>query len=236
MNRRAFLGGSLLGSLGLAASWRVGYDTPRVVTIPTGVDETLPCPSLFTIDQLQKYPRLARFYADEYAQTDSQDRNVALYIQSIVHMAKAYGVAPAITSVDEFLSLDRAQCGDYAQVQLLLNRQYGLTSRRMGFADGWHTWIEVEINGAFELFDSTSNVWISQPMSALLAGADRRYRMLYAPALDPDAPPIYRAHLQEGLYPGYYDVAALRRRLPFLGKERGVSLPGIERSTADPAE
>lgn len=209
MNRRHFL--ALGGfAVSVAASWRLGSEAAHSSLTPTGADaicEKRP------LAPLAHYQRLA--FPDA--------RQAALYAMQAVHREKPYGVTQGASTVDEFLKLERSECGTYTRVQDQVSQYYGLTTRRVRFTDSWHGFLEIEIGGTWEVFDSTANVWIDKPMEVLLTGEPRRYSMYYSPIFDPDAPDVYRAHLREG-----WNVPALRARLPFLGLERGITFPPLD--------
>ena len=184
----------------------------------------LPIPPLAEIAPTGDVQDVVSYYqshADELAGLfGDAERAPAFFAMYIVHLAKPYGTAPTVLTLPEFMKLTFAQCGDYAPVQEEISRALGLTARYIGFTNSFHGWVEVQINGQWEIFDSTTNVWINQPMEALLRGVPRSYRMFYAPALDMSAPDIYRDHLRK-----WYNAPALRARLPYFGLEWGLIYP-----------
>lgn len=245
MNRRTFLK-ALPASVGLAASWRIGYaggSAPQQFTIPTGVDTLapkLPIPTLLKIaptgdiDDVRDYwhnyeTELKGMFADE-------DRAAALFAMYLVAIAVPYGVQPMCINGDvpycthatlaEYVHLQRAHCGIYARVQAEVSRALGLTARVVEFTDGWHGVCEVMIGKHYEVFDSTVNVWLNQPLEALVAGTTRLTFPYYTPILDMSAPDVFRAHIAEG-----YDVLTLRRREPWFGLELGTHFAPIEVAT-----
>lgn len=152
--------------------------------------------------------RLAFLFAE-----DSDERARALFGMYIIHMAAPYNATP-ITPVTflDFVHTPTAHCGIYAQAQAQLYTALGLRWHNVIVDNGWHGLIEAEIDGAWEVFDSTSNVWVSVGVEQLLSGAVREYRAFYAPVEDRAAPDVYRDHLQAG-----FSVPELRGGLPLWG-------------------
>ncbi len=147
-------------------------------------------------------------------------RAKALFAMYTVHISKPYGVAPMVPDLADFEALDRAHCGDDELAQRQISNALGLTTRALAFTNFWHGWLEVQIAGHWEIFDSTTNIWIDQPMDALLNGAPRSFRNFYTPVFDLNAPDIYRQHLYEGYsvpelwgVEPYFGLGALQKRL-----------------------
>lgn len=86
----------------------------------------------------------------------------------------------------------------------------GLEWRSVEFV-GEHTWLEVRVSGEWEIFDATTNVWISRGIEGLQAGEPREFRGFYTPMLDSTRPDA-RLHIEEG-----YNMQRLRARMPLLG-------------------
>jgi hypothetical protein len=137
-------------------------------------------------------------------------RLAGLYAMYVTHISHPYGVAAAPGSLQEHLTRERAHCGTYTFAQYRLAQALGLTVRSVEFV-GEHAWVEVSVDGNWEIFDATTNVWISRPIEALLAGEAREFRALYTPMLDIQRPEA-RLHLAEG-----YNMPRLRQRMPTLG-------------------
>ena len=221
----------ITGVLVFAAGAHAGFNAVPLPLTPTGAQALVPPLPIPPLAEIAPTGDVAEVVAYWNANADpltalfaDEARAKALFAMYIVHVAVPYGeTTPPPYTFAEYTGRDRAHCGVYTFVQREISQALGLTVRGYEFTDGFHGWLEVEINGAWELFDSTGNIWINQPMSALLAGAPREYRMFYAPALDDDAPAVYHAHLSEG-----YNVPAFRARLPFLGLEPGVTFPAFQ--------
>lgn len=141
----------------------------------------------------------------------------ALFAMYIVHTTTPYGETDAPRTVDGLLASEFAQCGVYAGAQHEVNAALGLTDRQLSLDGGWHGLIEAEIDGVWEVFDSTTNVWISIGAADMAAGAARRYRALYSPLADAERPDA-RQHRAQG-----YDAALLRALQPYWGI--GVNAP-----------
>jgi hypothetical protein len=159
----------------------------------------------------------------------------ALFAMYTVHIAKPYGESMPAVTLDQYILLSRAHCGIYTPVQQQISEALGLETRNMYFTDGWHGWLEVNINGQWEIFDSTTNTWINRGMSAMLSSEPRQYKFYYTPVLDRSALAVFRAHLQEGPRPGYYSTPSLRATMPFFGLDPDVEYPplGILCETCD---
>lgn len=151
--------------------------------------------------------------------TESNDQRLrALYGMYIVHMAAPYNVVTRDwegEGIRAFADGATAACGVYSQAQGHIYDALGLRWRQIEVDRTWHTLIEAQINGEFEVFDSTANVWTSEPIERLLQGTARRWRTFYTPILDANADDIYRAHIIES--DGYYNVIGLRAGLPLWG-------------------
>lgn len=150
---------------------------------------------------------------------ESNDQRLrSLYGMYIIHMAAPYNVVPRDwegEGIRAFAGGATAACGVYSQAQGRVYTALGLRWRQVVVDNGWHTLIETEISGHFEVFDSTSAVWVNQPVERLLQGTERHYRAFYTPSLDANTSDIYRAHIIES--GGYYSVPELRGGLPLWG-------------------
>lgn len=145
----------------------------------------------------------------------NDERTRALFGMYIIHLAVPYNTVDwdyQRATLLEFVNAGTAHCGAYAVAQSHVYTALGLRWRNVIVDNGWHGLIEAEISGNYEVFDSTSAVWINQPVERILQGVERHYRAYYTPALDANADPVYRAHLQAG-----YSVPELRAGLPLWG-------------------
>ena len=128
----------------------------------------------------------------------------------VSHISQPYGETPEIPeNLLQFTKQQRGHCGTYPVAQREINSALGLVWRELADS-GWHGWIEVKIDRNWEIFDSTVNVWLDQPVETLLSGRPRQYRMFYTPMADINRPDA-RLHLQEGPYG--YNMPNLRQRV-----------------------
>jgi hypothetical protein len=139
------------------------------------------------------------------------ERLKALYTMHIVHISHVYGVRLAPPSLLTYLSAENSHCGMYSRYQAQILDAFGMTWRIFMHNAAEHAWIEVLIDGQWETFDATVNVWISIGGFELVEGKARTYRLFYTPMNDlarPDA----RAHFLVG-----YNMPRLRLWMPELG-------------------
>lgn len=160
-------------------------------------------------------------YADQLATTFNEANDArlrGLFGMYIVHQAQPYNVAPpdweTYTLLD-FLNAKAAHCGLYALAQSYIYTALGLRWQNIIVDGGWHGLLQADIDGQWETFDSTSNVWLSVGVPELISGAARRYRAFYTPVWDASADEVYRQHYTES--GGYYSVPDLRAGLPVWG-------------------
>lgn len=146
----------------------------------------------------------------------NETRLRAFYVMYIVHISHPYGVVdnPAETLLGYIRDQLLSNCQYQAEWQGVISTALGLHWRAVRFADGSHGWIEVDIDGQWELFDSTTNAWLSQSAEQLAQGVARTYRWFYTPILDVNYPEARRHYLDSH---GYYDVLALRQNMVNLG-------------------
>ncbi len=136
----------------------------------------------------------------------------------LVHVSEPYGTMPTgweAYTLDQLLAADAMHCGGYARAQGMIYTALGLRWHEIGVDGGWHGLIEAEIDGAWETFDATTNVWASISVGGLIGGLPREYRQFYTPVWDMHADDIYRRHYVES--GGYYSVPDLRAGLPQWG-------------------
>lgn len=147
--------------------------------------------------------------------SDNEQRTRALFGMYIVHLAVPYNEVARNWEGEtllDFLHGETAHCGAYAQAQQAVYDALGLRWRNIVVDGGWHGLIEAQIGANFEVFDATSNVWVSEPIERLLDGIAREYRAFYTPITDASVSDVYRAHLEAG-----YSVPELRAGLPYWG-------------------
>lgn len=136
----------------------------------------------------------------------------------LVHVSQPYGTMPSgweDYTLDQLLAADAMHCGGYARAQGMIYTALGLRWHNVIVDGGWHGLIEAEIDGAWETFDATNNIWLSVSVGGLIGGLPREYRQFYAPVWDKQADQRYRQYaLESG---EYYSVPDLRVGPPLWG-------------------
>ncbi len=129
---------------------------------------------------------------------DNEQRTRALFGMYLVHVAVPYNRVERdpVTLID-FVNAETAHCGTFARAQSQVYTALGLRWRNIVVDDGWHGLVEAEIDGRWETFDATNNLWLSVSVEELIAGAPRSWRTFYTPHTDAHAPDTYRAHLAD---------------------------------------
>jgi hypothetical protein len=141
-----------------------------------------------------------------------------LFGMYLVHVSQPYGSMPSgweQYTLSQFLQADEAHCGGYALMQGMIYTALGLRWNNVIVDGSWHGLIEAEIDGAWETFDATTNVWASISVGGLIGGLPREYRQFYTPVWDMHADDIYRQHYVES--DGYNSVPDIRAGLPQWG-------------------
>jgi hypothetical protein len=142
---------------------------------------------------------------------DNDTRLAGIFSMYVVHISTVYGETTYPASFLEYLTQPRAHCGTYSIAQAHIAQALGLTWRMWELTSGWHGWVEILVDGQWEIFDATTNQWISRSGLELLAKEPREYRSFYTPLLDIDRQDA-RLHLHEG-----YNMEQFRIDLPGLG-------------------
>lgn len=142
---------------------------------------------------------------------DNPARLAGIFSMYLVHISTIYGVVQVFpSSLNEYLNDPRAHCGTYTWAQMQIADALGLTWRTVEFV-GEHAWLEIKVDGNWEVFDGTTNTWLSIGVDQLMQGLPREYRQFYTPLLDPNRPDA-RWHMAEG-----YNMQALRQKMPGVG-------------------
>lgn len=141
---------------------------------------------------------------------ENPTRLAGLFSMYVVHISTIYGETTFPASLIEYIGQSRAHCGTYTWAQLQIADSLGLTWRTVEFV-GEHAWLEILVDGQWEIFDATTNTWLSRGVDELMQAMPRTYRQLYTPLLDIDRPDA-RYHMTEG-----YDMQRLRQRMPTVG-------------------
>lgn len=151
--------------------------------------------------------------AIQFGESNS-DRLGALVAMYIVHNSHPYGLNPTVTDNDSLLTYSQSstssQCYLQSKFQAELVEGLGLTWRIIGIGP-LHIWLEVQIDGTWEIFDATSNIWLDAGIDELVNGNSRNYRSFYSISLDADISGgrIYAEELQSTHFktiPGTQDL------------------------------
>lgn len=150
---------------------------------------------------------------------DNPARLKSIFIMNLIHVSHPYGDGGYPPTFVEFLKAPASHCGPQSVYQSRLMSAFGLKWRVAGILSGLHGWLEAEIDGHWEIFDATSNVWINQPHTELLKGVPREYRRFYTPWNDIDRPDARQAVAGEEQNPNpfYYTPGSLRSHMPGMG-------------------
>jgi hypothetical protein len=183
-----------------------GPDTPTIGELALGAADDAGIMARIVAYYEENRERLAQLWREEHP-----TRLAGLFSMYIVHISHIYGETRFPASMTEFVALERTHCGVSSMAQSQITEALGLNWRTIELTSGWHAWVEIEVDGVWEIFDSTVNVWIDQPAEALLQGVPRAYRNFYTPLLDRDRPDA-RLHMREG-----YNMQNLRLWMPGLG-------------------
>lgn len=198
---------------------------PNVPPVTDMVFERVPGPDVPTLQELalgastdeEIIQNIVDYYNDHKDELrllwreENETRLAALYSMYIVHISHPYGETTYPATLLEYMTQERSHCGVYSYAQQEIATGLGLTWRFVELTSGWHGWIEVDVDGQWEIFDATVNVWINRSGFELIDGAVREYRYFYTPLLDIDQPDA-RLHLNEG-----YNMQNLRDWMPGLG-------------------
>ncbi|MBK9751861.1 MAG: hypothetical protein IPO91_34555 [Chloroflexi bacterium] len=106
-----------------------------------------------------------------------------MFSMYIVHLAVPYNFVETMPeTLLDFVNAPTAHCGVYSLAQSQVYGGLGLTWRNIVIDGGWHGLIEVQIDGAWEVFDSIKCVGEHQRrqdarrgMTACTADSIRRY-------------------------------------------------------------
>lgn len=182
-----------------------GPDTPRLQEVAAGAttdDEILQA----VVDYYEaNQEQLSMLWREE-----NPTRLAGLFSMYVVHISTIYGETEFPSTLVEYLGQQYAQCGTYTWMQFHIADALGLTYRTTEFV-GEHAWLEIQVDGQWEIFDATTNTWLSRGVDELMQGLPRTYRQLYTPLLDIDRPDA-RSHMALG-----YDMQRLRQRMPTMG-------------------
>lgn len=113
--------------------------------------------------------------------TTNRDETAAVYAMYIVHMAVPYGAPEGWPEslVSFAWTQQYMHCGISFAMQLPIANALGLHARLVQWESGDHVWMEVRIDGRWQIFDSTTDLWIDGSMLDLVQGAARTYHQFY---------------------------------------------------------
>lgn len=186
-----FIGGYLVNPIPVRVEGQFAFDVSPKLNLPT-----LQAIIAGSETDEQAYRAIGAYYtahraAIRAALQEQDDRRLkALFVMYIVHISHPYNTVdrPAETFVGYVNRQPASHCGWYAHWQNRINLVLGLTSRKMMTSSADHGWVEVEIDGHWEIFDSTVNLWLSESAVDLAQGKPRQYREFYLIAATDAAP------------------------------------------------
>ena len=122
--------------------------------------------------------------AQDFEETNPE-RLKALYAMYTIHVSHFYGSVPQRpASFLDYLGTTYSDCGASAAFQSQVLDQLGLAWRIIGISGDTHVFVETLIDGKWELFDSTGDVWVDTSAFEMERGAVRTSRAFYTPLLD----------------------------------------------------
>lgn len=141
----------------------------------------------------EAYAAIVTYYDSEHAAlalifNESDDQRLrGLLSMWLSHTAAPYGVlqAAAPTTLTEYVTSPTSHCGLFTRYAVNIGEALGLDARAVLIDGGNHALTEFNINGTWEIFDASFNLWIDASVEELFAGVDRRYRTFYSPMTDP---------------------------------------------------
>lgn len=159
-------------------------------------ETALPIPSLQVMAQDTNSDEAALKEIARYFKTHQEDlrfifnesdpaRLRALFAMYLTHTSHFYGRHAPDFSFSGWLSNPYADCGSYAQFQSQILTALGLRWRQIAISGGTHVFVEALIDGRWEYFDATVNVWVNQSAFDMERRATRVKREFYTPLLDP---------------------------------------------------
>lgn len=183
-----------------------GLDVPTLQTMTEGATSDAEALGMVVSYYNDNRERLRTLWRE-----DNDTRLAGIFSMYVVHISHIYGETTYPSSFLEYLTQPRAHCGTYSVAQSHIDEALGLPWRMFELTSGWHGWVEILVDGQWEMFDATTNQWISRSGLELLQGVPREYRSFYTPLLDIERQDA-RLHLAEG-----YNMEAFRVNLPGLG-------------------
>jgi hypothetical protein len=180
-------------------------------------------PSFSTLQQMtsgattdeEAYRRVVDYFsanrqdiADEL-QEENETRLKALFVMNVVHISHVYDSVTDPGSFLDYLKQSGSHCGTYSHYEGAILEQFALLWRTQNISGGTHTWVEVNVDGQWEIFDATINTWIDHSGAELMRGSTRTYRYFYTPMLDAARTDVVNPYLES--------AQELRTLMPGLG-------------------
>ncbi len=110
----------------------------------------------------------------------------ALFVMYVTHISNDYNTLdPAPTTLIAYLDQPYSHCGTYSLFESEILSAFGMTWRIINIAGGTHAFVEVQVDGRWEIFDATTNDWVDTSAFEMERGAERHSRSFYTPLLDP---------------------------------------------------
>lgn len=135
---------------------------------------------------------IVAYYDDHADQLATQFRESnptrlkALFVMYTTHISNDYHVISTdFPSLVAYLQQPYSQCGIYSQFEAEILSAFGLTWRIIEIAGGTHAFVEVMVDGHWEIFDATTNDWVDTSAFEMERGVERHSRSFYTPLLDP---------------------------------------------------
>ena len=110
----------------------------------------------------------------------------------------------------DYIQMPTSACGTYSYAEGKILTALGVQWRSIDISGGTHTFVEANIDGHWEYFDATINVWVNRSALEMQTGVERTARKFYTPLLDP-------------AYAGQIDATDLR-----VAQELRVMMPGLK--------
>ncbi|MCK6578198.1 MAG: hypothetical protein L6Q98_08865 [Anaerolineae bacterium] len=110
--------------------------------------------------------------------TSSRQETAAVYAMQLVHRHAPYGPTNHFPSdiLDYATTQAYTHCGTSVAAQSQIAEALGLHWRMILIENGDHIWLEVLVDGVWQIYDATTNLVIDRPMEELLQGLPRSYR------------------------------------------------------------
>jgi hypothetical protein len=171
------------------------------------------------IDLILAYYNEHKVELQQQWQESNSARLKAFFVMNIIHVSHVYGDGGYPATFVDYLKAPASHCGPQSIYQSRLMSAFGLNWRIVAILSGLHGWVEVKIDGRWEIFDATSNVWINQSSFELLKSEPRKYRKFYMPWTDADRPDARQVIAGYEKHPGpfYYTPGSLRSHMPGMG-------------------